>query len=294
MSEILQFSFSGLMIGSVYGLIAVGFCMVYNATEAINFAQGEFVMLGGMIAAVVFKAWGWPVWFVFATGVAAALLLGLACERITFGLCRDPRVLNLIIVTIGLAIALKGAVMMIWGKFPKDLPAFSGETPLIILGAALVPQAIWIVAISVVVMVFMRFFLEKTTLGTAMRAAAADKVAAALVGISTQKASMLSFGIASGVGAVAGIILTPVTLTSYDHGTMLGLKGFCAAILGGMGNVYGGFLGGLILGLVESFAAGWGSSGYRDVVAFVCLIAILFVRPSGLLGETGRERIVKV
>lgn len=294
MAEILQFTFSGLMIGSVYGLIAVGFCMVYNATEAINFSQGEFVMLGGMIAASVFRIWGWPLPVVFAVAVVSSLIMGLVCEKLTFGLTREPQVLNLIIITIGLAIAIKGAVMMMWGKFPKHLPAFTGETPLVILGATLVPQAIWIAGISLVVMLFMRAFLKKTTIGTAMRAAAADKVAASLVGISVPQASALSFGIASAIGAAAGVILTPVTLTSYDHGTMLGLKGFCSAIIGGMGNVYGGFLGGIVLGLVEAFAAGWGSSGYRDVVAFVCLILILLLRPSGLLGETGRGRIVKV
>ena len=294
MSELLQFAFSGIMIGSVYGLLAVGFCIVYNATEAINFAQGEFVMFGGMMAAVIFKSWGWPLPLVFFLAVTAALLLGFICEKMTFGLCRDPRVLNLIIVTIGLAIAMKGAVMMIWGKFPKDLPAFSGEKPLSVLGATLMPQAIWIVLISVAVMLFMRFFLEKTTLGTAMRAAAADKIAASLVGIPVRWVSTLSFGIASAIGAVAGVTLTPVTLTSYDHGTMMGLKGFCAAILGGMGNVYGGFLGGIVLGVVEAFSAGWGSSGYREVVAFLCLILILFIRPSGILGETGRERIAKI
>ena len=119
-------------------------------------------------------------------------------------------------------------------------------------------------------------------------------MAASLVGISARKASFLSFGLASGIGAVAGVILTPVTLICYDNGTMLGLKGFCAAIIGGMGNVYGGFLGGIILGIVEAFAAGWGSSGYRDVVAFVCLIVILLVMPSGILGETGRGRIAKI
>lgn len=294
MSELLQFAFSGIMIGSVYGLIAVAFCIVYNATEAINFAQGEFVMLGGMIAAVIFKSLGWPLPLVFFLAVTAALVLGFICEKMTFGLCRDPRILNLIIITIGLSIAIKGAVMMIWGKFPKDLPAFSGEKPLSVLGATLMPQAIWIVLISVAVMLFMRFFLEKTTLGTAMRAAAADKIAASLVGIPVRWVSTLSFGIASGIGAVAGVTLTPLTLTSYDHGTMMGLKGFCAAILGGMGNVYGGFLGGMVLGVVEAFAAGWGSSGYREVVAFLCLILILLIRPSGILGETGRERIGKI
>ena len=294
MAEVLQFIFSGLMVGGVYGLIAVGFCIVYNATEAINFAQGEFVMLGGMIAASIFKTWGWPIPIIFAVAVISSLILGLFCERLTFGLSRDHHVLNLIIISLGLAIAMKGAVMIIWGKWPMELPAFSGETPLPVLGAALAPQAIWIVGVSVLVMLFIRFFLKKTVLGTAMRAAAADKVAASLVGISVRQASTVSFGIASAIGAVAGVILTPATLTSYEHGTMLGLKGFCAAIIGGMGNVYGGFIGGLVLGLTEAFAAGFGSSGYRDVVAFLVLILLLLIRPSGLFGETGRERIVKV
>ena len=172
MGEILQLLFSGIMVGTVYGLVAVGFCMVYNATEVINFAQGEFVMLGGMIAAVIYKSLGLPLPLVFGLAVASVFIFGLFCERITFGLCKDPQVLNMIIVTLGLAIAMKGAVMMIWGKFAKDLPAFSGETPLMVLGAALMPQAIWIVAISFVVMLAMRLFLQKTAVGTAMRAAA--------------------------------------------------------------------------------------------------------------------------
>jgi len=293
MGDIVQFLFSGLMIGSVYGLIAVGFCMVYNATEVINFAQGEFVMLGAMIAASTFTFFGWPIPLVFIIAVISTLFLGFLSEKMTFGLSRNPQVLNLIIITIGLAIAIKGAAMMIWGKFPKSLPHFSGETPLIVFGATMIPQAIWIMGISLAVMLLVRFFLEKTVIGTAMRAAAADKIAASLMGISVRRASTLSYGIASAIGATAGVIITPVTLTSYDHGTMLGLKGFCAAIIGGMGNVYGGFLGGLILGTLEAFAAGLGSSGYRDAVAFLCLIVLLLVRPSGLIGETGRERIVK-
>ncbi|MEW6266370.1 MAG: branched-chain amino acid ABC transporter permease [Thermodesulfobacteriota bacterium] len=294
MSEILQFIFAGVMIGSVYGLIAVAFCMVYNATEVINFAQGEFVMLGGMIAAVIFGHWGWPLPLVILAAVVLCCLIGLILEKLSFGLSRNPQVLNMIIVTIGLAIAIKGAAMMIWGKFPKDMPAFSGETPIACAGATLVPQCIWIVGLSVATMLLMRLFLEKTIMGTAMRAAAAEKTAAALVGIPVRLVSTISFGIASAIGALAGIILTPVSLTSFDHGTMLGLKGFCSAIIGGMGNVYGGFLGGLVLGLLETFGAGLISSGYRDVIAFSSLIILLLVRPSGLLGETGRERIVKV
>jgi branched-chain amino acid transport system permease protein len=294
MADILQLLFSGLMIGSVYGLVATGFNIVYNATEAINFAQGEFVMLGGMIAAVMFASWGLSLPLVCVFAVAFCIIFGVFAERIFFGLCKEPTPLNLIIVTLGLATAMKGAVMMIWGKFAKSLPAFSGEQAIFISGAALMPQAIWIVAISLVVMLCMHIFLNKTEIGTAMRAAAADKMAASLVGIRVARISMISFGIASGIGSIAGVILTPVTMTSYDHGTMMGLKAFCAAIIGGMGNVYGGLLGGIILGLVEAFAAGWGASGYRDVVAFFCLILILFLKPSGIIGETGRGRVAKI
>ena len=294
MTEFIQFLISGLMIGSVYGLVAVGFCMVYNTTEVINFAQGEFVMLGGMIAATAFGEFGWPLPLAVMIGVLATTLVGLVVEKLTFGLSRKPQVLNLTIITIGLAIAIKGVVMMVWGKFPRDLPTFSGEISLNIFGASLAPQAIWIVGTSLLVMLAMRLFMEKTVMGTAMRAAAADKGAAALMGIPVRRLSTISFGMAAAIGAVAGVIITPLTLTSYDHGTLLGLKGFCAAIIGGMGNIYGGFLGGLILGILETFTAGWGGSGYQDAVAFLILIILLLFRPSGLLRGTGRERIVKL
>jgi branched-chain amino acid transport system permease protein len=294
MTEILQFLLSGLMVGSVFGLVAVGFCLVYSTTEVVNFAQGEFVMLGGMIAASWLAVTGWPVPLVLALAVAAAMLVAMLTEAITFGLSRKPQVLNLTIVTIGLAITIKGAVMMIWGKFPRDLPAFSGDVPIAIFGARIAPQALWIVGISLAVMVAIALFMQRSTTGTAMRAAAADKGTAALMGIPVRRLSTLSFGIAAAIGAVAGVVTTPLTLTSYDHGTLIGLKGFCAAIIGGLGNVYGAFLGGLILGVLEAFAAGLGGSGYQDAAAFLVLIVILLVRPQGLFRGTGREGVVKV
>lgn len=294
MTELLQLLISGLTIGSVYGLVAVGFCMVYNTTEVINFAQGEFVMLGGMIAATASSGFGWPLPVALLFAVASVTLIGLIAEKLTFGLSRKPEVLNLIIVTIGLAIVIKGAVMMIWGKFPKDLRAFSGEKSIAVLGASVTPQALWVVGISVLIMVAVGFFMKRSVTGMAMRAAASDRGTAALMGIPAGRLSTISFAVAAGIGAIAGTIITPLTMTSYEHGTILGLKGFCAAIIGGMGNVYGAFLGGLILGAVEAFAAGLGGSGYQDAVAFLLLIVLLLVRPSGLLGGTGRERIVKV
>lgn len=293
MSEFLQLLISGLTTGSIYGLVAVGFCMVYNTTEVINFAQGEFVMLGGMMAAALAGGFGWPVPVALLLAVVFVTLIGVVSEKLTIGLSRKPEVLNLIIVTIGLAIVIKGVVMMVWGKFPKVLPAFSGEKSLTVLGASITPQALWVAGIALMVMVAVGLFMKTSVLGTAMRAAAADRGTAALMGIPVARLSTVSFGVASGIGALAGVIITPLTMTSYDQGTILGLKGFCAAIIGGMGNVFGAFLGGLILGGAEAFTAGLGGSGYQDAVAFLLLIILLLVRPSGLLGGTGRERVVK-
>ena len=294
MAELLQLLISGLTIGSVYGLVAVGFCMVYNTTEVINFAQGEFVMLGGMVAATASTGFGWPLPLAVLFAVVAVTAIGLVAEKLTFGLSRKPEVMNLIIVTIGLAIVIKGVVMMVWGKFPRDLPAFSGETSLAVLGATVTPQALWVVGVSVLVMIAVGIFMKKSVTGTAMRAAASDRGTAALMGIPVGRLSTISFAVASGIGALAGVIITPLTMTSYDHGTLIGLKGFCAAIIGGMGNVYGAFLGGLILGIAEALAAGLGGSGYQDAVAFLLLIVLLLVKPSGLLGGTGRERVAKL
>ncbi len=293
MTEFLQLLISGLTIGSVYGLVAVGFCMVYNSSGVINFAQGEFVMLGGMMAATVAASLGWAVPAALLFAVIGVTLIGLFAEKMTLGLSRKPDVLNLIIVTIGLAIMIKGLVMMIWGKFPKGLAAFSGEESLAVYGATITPQALWVIGTALLVMVAVGLFLKKSVTGTAMRAAAVDRETAALMGAPVKRLRTVSFAAASGIGALAGVVITPLTMTSYDHGTILGLKGFCAAIIGGMGNVYGAFLGGLILGAAEAFTAGWGGSGYQDAIAFLLLIVLLLVRPSGLLGGTGSERAVK-
>lgn len=291
MTEILQFIFSGVMVGSIYALIAVGFCMVYNATEAINFAQGEFTMIGGMLAAVIFKHTGMPLWVVVLLAITIATFVGIVCERLTIAPLKNPRVLNLIIITLGIGVALKNLVMLIWGKFALSLPSFSGETPLKILGATFLPQGLWIVVITTLTIIVIRFFFEKTLIGKAMIASSIDREAAMMVGINVNFMVFLSFVMSSAIGAIAGVILTPITLTSYDHGTLLGLKGFCAAILGGLGNIYGAILGGVLLGILESLGAGLISSGYRDAIAFFILILLLFIRPSGIMGE---KRIQKI
>jgi branched-chain amino acid transport system permease protein len=290
MTEILQFLFSGVMIGSIYALIAVAFCMVYNATESINFAQGEFAMLGGMVAAVLFKQTGWSLPVVILLSIVSATLVGMACERLTIAPLKNPKILNIIIILIGVGIFLKNTVMLVWGKFAMDLPSFSGDSPFEVMGATFLPQGLWIVGITAVIIIAIRLFFERTLTGKAMVASATDREVATMVGINVSFMVFLSFAISSAIGAIAGIILTPITLTSYDHGTLLGLKGFCGAILGGLGNIYGAILGGILLGILESFGAGLISSGYKDAIAFFILILLLFVRPTGILGEKISEK----
>ncbi len=291
LADLLQFLFSGVMVGAIYALVAIGFNIIFNATGAVNFAQGEFAMLGGMLAASLLTATGLPLPLVVLLAVAGVTLTGVLMERLAINPVRDANVLNLIIVTIGASILLKGAVMVSLGKNAAGLPAFSGERPLRILGATFVPQALWIVGVACAIVLLLHLFFDRTLLGKAMRAVAIDREAARLMGIDVRRIVMLSFALGAAVGAVGGVIITPVTLTIYDAGTMLGLKGFAAAVTGGIGNTFGGIAGGLVLGLLEAFGGGLIGSEFKDVAAFLLILLLLFVRPRGLFSRGESERV---
>ena len=284
-----QFVLSGLMVGAIYALIALGFTIVYTATEAINFAQGEFVMLGGMTAVALFGA-GLPLALAFVGAVLIVTVIALLLERLTLAPMRQVSITNMIIITIGGSIFLKGSAMLFWGKDAAGLPSFSGDTPIRVLGATLLPQALWILGTAAVVVVLVRLFFDYTVTGQAMRAVAANRYAATLVGINAKVMTAYSFALAGAVGAVAGVIITPVALTQFDRGTLLGLKGFSAAIFGGIGSSPGAVVGGLLLGVLESLGGGFISSAYKDAIAFLLLIVMLLVRPQGLMGRMPRRR----
>ena len=290
-ANLLQFLFSGLMVGAIYALVALGLNVVFNATGAVNFAQGEFSMLGGMLGAAMLSATGLPLALVFASTVVAVTAIGVGMERLIVRPVRHADVLNLIIVTIGTSILIKGGVMVTLGKNAAGLPAFTGERPFRILGATFVPQALWILGVAAAIVVALHFFFDRTLLGRAMRAVASDREAARLMGIDVGRIVMLSFALAAAVGAIGGLIVTPVTLTIYDAGTMLGLKGFAAAVTGGLGNTFGGIAGGLVLGLLEAFGGGLIGSEFKDVAAFVLLLLLLFLRPRGLFARGESERV---
>lgn len=291
LNQVTQFVISGLATGSIYALIGLSFAIIFNSTGIINFAQGEFVMLGGVLTIFSLNVLQLPLAAAIAAAVAVTTVIGLLFERLAIRPLKNATPLALIIITIGASILIRGVVMLLWGKDTQALPAFSGTEPISIAGATLLPQHLWIFGVTVMVIVGCRLFFNHTISGKAMRACSFNRRAANLVGISVGRMVLFSFVISAAVGSLAGVIIAPLTMTAYDVGVMLGLKGFCAAIMGGMGSGLGTVLGGLILGTLESLGAGLISSGYKDAIAFFILLLILFIRPQGLFKKGETERV---
>ncbi|MGA7017810.1 MAG: branched-chain amino acid ABC transporter permease, partial [Pseudolabrys sp.] len=283
MAEFLQFAFSGLTVGAIYALVALGFTLIFNSSDVVNFAQGEFVMLGGMVT-VFATAAGVPLPLAALLAILVAVAVGLLLHRLAIEPARGASPITLIIITIGASILLRGLAATFFDKNYHSLPPFFGSEPLIIGGAALLPQSIVVLMGVGLIVVLLWAFLTRTLTGKAMLATAANRLAARLVGINTSAVVGLSFMISAAIGALGGILAAPITLTNYDVGTMLALKGFAAAMLGGMGNPLGAVAGGLLLGLLEAFNAGYVSSQYKDAVAFIVILLVLFSMPQGLFG----------
>ncbi|NEW96060.1 branched-chain amino acid ABC transporter permease [Rhodopseudomonas sp. BR0G17] len=290
MSELLQFLISGLTVGAVYALVALGFTLVYHASDVVNFAQGEFVMLGGMVTVFAYAA-GVPLPLAALLAVIVAVVVGLLLYWLAIAPARGASAVSLIIITIGASILLRGAAQIVFDKQFHKLPAFSGDTPIHLFGAVIQPQSLWVLGGAALVVLTLYYVMERTLIGKAVVATAANRLAARLVGVNVATVMALAFGGSAAIGAIAGILITPITLTSYDVGTLLALKGFAAAMLGGMGNPLGAVIGGLLLGLLESFGAGYVSSTYKDAIAFIVILAVLFVSPQGLVGRRTVERV---
>jgi branched-chain amino acid transport system permease protein len=290
MADFLQFLFSGVTVGATYALVGLGFAIIYNASHVINFAQGEFVMLGGM-SAVFLMHLGLPLPAVIPLAIIATMAVGVALEKLAIEPARNASVVTLIIITIGASIFLRGSAEVIWGRSFHSMTPFSGSEPIDIGGAALLPQSLWVLGGTIVAVVALKWFFGRTRTGKAMQASAFNPYAARLVGIDQRFILMLSFALSGLFGAVAGILIAPISLTYSGVGVMLGLKGFCAAILGGMGNPFGAIMGGLLLGISEAMTAGYISSAYKDAVAFLIILLVLFFLPSGLFGKRRTERV---
>ncbi len=292
LQDLAQFVASGLTRGAIYALVGAGFAIIYSASNVINFAQGEFVMLGGMVTAFLTVTMGLlPLYLAIPAAILFTALVGIALYRFAVARIEPSQIATIIIITIGTSILVRGVVEVVLGKREFVFPAFTQTGPLRLFGAAIDVQSLWVLGALAVVAVGLKLFFDHTLYGKAMRAAAQSPVAAQLVGIDVRNVLIASFALSAALGALAGAFVTPITLTRFDVGLMLGLKGFAATMLGGLGSPYGALAGGLVLGLAEALAGGYISSGYQDAVAFVLLLGLLFFRPAGLFGRVKLERV---
>lgn len=286
-SNYLQFILSGLSTGSIYVLVALGVVTIYSVTGIVNLAQGEYCMLGAMLA-VTFVRWGLPLAPAAAAAIAGVTAIGVLIERLTVQPARAASSITLIMITVGVSIVVRGIALLAWGTAPFSLPSFTKGPPLDIAGAAVSLQRLWIMGTALLALLFFYFLLERTLLGKAIRACAINRQAAGLMGVSASQMSALVFALSAALGAAGGIVIAPLMLASYDMGLMLGLKGFVAAVIGGLTSLPGAVIGGLLLGVIESLGAGLISSGFKDAIAFLTLLAVIFARSGRLLNRFGR------
>ncbi|MBW2038416.1 MAG: branched-chain amino acid ABC transporter permease [Deltaproteobacteria bacterium] len=276
---------AGITMGAIYALVALGFVTIVRASQIINFAQGEFVMLGGVITFFFIKGAGLSYPLAALMAVIAVVVIGFLLHVLVIYPLRKTSVLIPLMATLGASIFLSNTSGLIFGMLPKALPPFSGENPLKVGGIHVAPQSLWVLGVTFLLLLSLYLLSHRTLLGKAMEASSTDPLGADLLGISRNLMVFLAFGVSAGVGAIAGILITPIFYTSYSSGTLLGLKGFVAAVLGGWGKNSGAVLGGFALGIVESLSIAFIPSGYKDGVAFVVLLLILYFRPKGILGS---------
>ena len=287
----LQYLLSGITKGSIYAAVAIGFNLIYSATGIINFAQGEFVMLGGMVAVTLAHYVPLPV--AVAGAVVIVALVGCLLELALFRRLQRHSVLHLVIITIGLSIVIQEAALHIWDEKVRSLPYFSGNevSSVRFLGAAISPQVLWVLGTVALVVLALHVFLRYTLQGRAMRACSSNPDAAMLAGINLPNMRTLSFGLSAALGALAGCVISPITMTHYEMGAPLAIKGFAAAILGGLGNPMAAVAGGLLVGVLEAVSVSRLPAVYNDVAAFAILLLVLFVRPQGLFGAPSAETV---
>ncbi|MCL1694708.1 branched-chain amino acid ABC transporter permease [Lysinibacillus sp. BPa_S21] len=289
-SQMLQLLFSGLTIGAIYALIAVGFVIIYNVTGILNFAQGEFAMFGALISISLVKA-NLPLWLAIILSIVIVAAIGAVFERTAIHTARKSSMTTLIIITIGVSIAFRGIAILIWGTQAQTLPPFTDNTPIKFLEAVLLPQNLWAIGLSIVILIVMMYFFNFTFTGKSLTACVVNPFAARLMGINPNKMSLLAVVVSAGVGALAGTVIAPISGASYDMGMMLGIKAFVAAVVGGLTNAPAAIAGAFLIGIIEAFTEGLWSSGLKDVVSFSLLLLILFIKPEGLFAKASGKRV---
>jgi branched-chain amino acid transport system permease protein len=292
LNQLLQLTLSGIAVGCVYGLIALGFVLIYKATETVNFAQGDMMMVGAFVALSFTETLGFPFWLAFPAAVAAMALFGMLIEKAVLSPILGQPAFSIVMVTIGLGSVFRGVVSMVpgWGTDTHTLPTpFAGQ--LVRFGdVVLSAEQLMIIGDTTLLCAVLYLFFRFTRVGVAMQAASQNQLAAYYMGIPVRRINALIWGISAAVATVAGILLAPVTFVHANMG-FIGLKAFPAAVVGGFGSVPGAIVGGLVIGLVEAFAGFYLPEGFKDVAAYIVVLAVLVLRPSGLFGETRNKKV---
>jgi branched-chain amino acid transport system permease protein len=295
--QIVQQITSGIAIGSIYALVGLAFSLTVKALNAINFAQGDIFMLGAYFCITFLFFLRTPFWLSIIGTIAVVSLIGILFERVAYKplyrarLGRAQHHVILIISTIGTGIFLQNAAMLVWGPDALSFPRIFPKEPLNIFGVLLPLEYVWVIAVAIFFMVTLHFLLQKTRLGKGLRATAQDRETAALMGVNLSLADSLTFGLSAALSAVGGIVIAPISFATPTMGLAYGLKGFTAAVVGGLGSIRGAIAGGILLGILENLVTGFISSTYKDIVAFSILIIFLLFRPSGLLLKPPQQKV---
>ncbi len=290
MDLVLQLLFTGIGIGAVYALVALGFVLIFRATNVVNFAQGEFSMVAAFLMVVFAVDLGWPYWLSFLVALGGMALLGALFNLGVYYPLRHRSYLPVIISTIGASIFLANTTLALYGPQPQVLPGWFETQGIQIGGVFLDSQYLLIIAVTAVLVAFQYWFFEHTLLGKKLQATSQDKETASLLGIPVGRMIMLTFVYSAVLGGIAGILVAPVLFVSIQMGASIALKAFAATIIGGFGDVAGAIVGGLALGVIETFGAAYISVPYKDAFGFIVLVVFLIVRPQGLFGERVAEK----
>jgi len=290
--DLLQLLVAGVSLGCVYALVALGFVLIYKATETVNFAQGDLMMLGAFFALTASVILGWPYWATILFAVAVMAAVGMLAERLVIRPVLGQPAFTVVMITIGVGYVVRGIVTMVpgWGTETYQIPTPFVEDVWKVSGVILPVQQLMVIAMTAGLCVLLYLFFRYSTLGVAMQATSQNQLAAYYMGIPVRRVNMMIWGLSAAVAAFAGILLAPVTFVHSNMG-FLGLKAFPAAVVGGFGSVPGAVVGGLIIGVVEALAGYYLPEGFKDVAAYVVVLIVLLVWPSGIFGETGRKKV---
>jgi branched-chain amino acid transport system permease protein len=290
-TEFLQQTINGLVMGSSYVLTALGLTLIFGMLDMINFAHGELLMVGAFVAVALVTAAGLPYLVALPVAMVIVAILGVVIQRLAFHPLRNSERVSLLVSSLGVSIILQNLVQLIWGPDPRNLASPFTDMQVQFLGVALNGQRLFVVLVAAVFIAILYYVIQKTKIGIAMRACAFDMETARLMGIKANTVVMTTFALGAGLAASAGTLLAPVFSVYPTMGVMATMKAFVVVLLGGIGNITGAIAGGLILGLVETYAAGYWSSEYKDVIAFVIMILVLLFKPAGLFGKHVQEKV---